>query len=596
MCLLDLIFEWRGPKFHPWTGEGLAHNLGYFGGATFIAAFIGLIIGVIRDHARARRSPAAAQPSGPGRQRGSQDLAPIRPRQFNNFITKNWHGEYPLWMSYWVFVFLGNLIVGATVLLAARMFSVNAGYEPRNIFVALIVVWFCVVIVATWQLVGVWRSANRLIAERTRSSKRAPLAVLAKIAVVLGVLQLLVTFVRAGLPQITEVTRMAFMDDPSLPAYAMRIMRNGTEVEITGGFKYGLTDDFIRILRASPQIRVVHLDSLGGRLGEAEKLNKAIHDRRLITYVSSRCVSACTVAFAAGRERWLHGSAVLGFHGPAFPGMSNAELVEAGNLQKDVFTAAGFDPRFVGRALATPNKEMWQPSVEELLRAKVITAVSDGSHFAASGYGAELDRESMAAKLTKYLPVLGAVRERLPKAYAAITDGYYDGYVDGRTQAEIIAAARSKLLPIIVAYRPLADDAVLVDLGKLLIDQYAALDANDPTLCYLYASGADGAPDISSKLPKALIEREAALEERVVATAAKRPEVTEEMIAPLREKVLGQLGKRLGAERMKLLFADAPLDPSRHGDYCAASAGFFQEIAGLQHHEAALFMRHIFGK
>jgi hypothetical protein len=46
-------------------------------------------------------------------------------------------------------------------------------------------------------------------------------------------------------------------------------MRNGTEIEISGGFKYGLNDDFLRILNAAPRVEVVHLNSLGGRIGEA---------------------------------------------------------------------------------------------------------------------------------------------------------------------------------------------------------------------------------------------------------------------------------------------------------------------------------------
>jgi len=43
---------------------------------------------------------------------------------------------------------------------------------------------------------------------------------------------------------------MSFLDDPDIPAYSIRVMRNGTEAEITGGFKYGLTDDFVKILNA----------------------------------------------------------------------------------------------------------------------------------------------------------------------------------------------------------------------------------------------------------------------------------------------------------------------------------------------------------
>ncbi len=40
-----------------------------------------------------------------------------------------------------------------------------------------------------------------------------------------------------------------------------------------------------------------------------------------------RCLSACTLAFAGGRERWLGGAGKLGFHAPDFPGMGPARTV-----------------------------------------------------------------------------------------------------------------------------------------------------------------------------------------------------------------------------------------------------------------------------
>ena len=176
--------------------------------------------------------------------------------------------------------------------------------------------------------------------------------------------------------------------------------------EITAGFKYGLTDDFLKILHASPQIKVVHLNSVGGRIGEAESLNKVIRDRSLITYTSYRCFSACTVAFAGGRERWIHSRAKLGFHGPRFPGMSDADMADSVRVQEEIFRNAGFETHFIKRALGTPNEDMWIPSLDEFREANVITNISNGGDFAASGFGEEVTRESMAADLMKALPLL----------------------------------------------------------------------------------------------------------------------------------------------------------------------------------------------
>ena len=94
------------------------------------------------------------------------------------------------------------------------------------------------VAITIWQIVGVWRSANNHIARRVLIGKKSPWAGLAKVAAFLMVINLAVTFAKSGLPQLTEATRIAFMGDPDFPEYSFRIMRNGTEVEITGGFQF----------------------------------------------------------------------------------------------------------------------------------------------------------------------------------------------------------------------------------------------------------------------------------------------------------------------------------------------------------------------
>ena len=126
--------------------------------------------------------------------------------------------------------------------------------------------------------------------------------------------------------------------------YAMRTMRDGAEAEIAGGFKYGLTNDFQKLLSTSGKLRVVHLDSIGGRVGEAIALNEVIRANGLDTYVSSKCMSACTIAFAGGTRRILRKGAVLGFHAASFPGMTKEGIAAESKSQKSIFLAAGFDP------------------------------------------------------------------------------------------------------------------------------------------------------------------------------------------------------------------------------------------------------------
>ncbi|MBC8013455.1 MAG: hypothetical protein H7X74_05160 [Methyloceanibacter sp.] len=187
------------------------------------------------------------------------------------------------------------------------------------------------------------------------------------------------------------------------------------------------------------------------------------------------------------------------------------------------------------------------------------------------------------------------MKEKLPKDYTLFVDGFYDGYLNGQTESEIIGAARDKLLPLIAAYRPLADDAVLVDLGKLIAEQYAALGRKNPRLCYLYASGAAGAKNFSSDIPAALLKREADLAQRVLATAARRPKITEKITTPLWERVYGQLERRVGPEKIALLQNENP-NPAEYVNYCAASVALFEEISRLRQNEAGLLMRQIWSE
>jgi hypothetical protein len=226
--------------------------------------------------------------------------APLDPNCRTNFIAQHWRGEYSLGVSYWCVVILGNTVIGGTLLGLADLIRSDRGYDPRLIFAYVATIWLFSSALVIWQTVGVWRSANRHRARRHATGKRTGWAVAAKIAIALGFLSSLGAFARAGWPQLREASRMAFLDDPSIPPYSIRVMRNGTEAEITGGFKYGLTDDFSKILQTSHRVKVVHLDSVGGRIGEAVKLYDLFHSRGSDTYVSSGCYSTCTIAFAAG--------------------------------------------------------------------------------------------------------------------------------------------------------------------------------------------------------------------------------------------------------------------------------------------------------
>jgi len=522
----------------------------------------------------------------------ADDQTATKSHRFNNFVAMNWRGEFSLGTTYWLFGFLGNLFAGVLAIAVIAAFQSDSGYQPRAIFATILLVWMGIVIIAIWQTVGVWRSANRHIKVRSLLGKKSPWAGLAKVAVFFGVLRLAGTFLSSGWPQLLETGRMSFLDDPDIPAYSIRVMRNGTEAEITGGFKYGLTDDFVKILNASRQIKVVHLDSLGGRIGEAEKLNKIIRSKNLDTYVSSNCMSACTVAFAGGVRRILRKGAVLGFHAPSFPGMSKEELAEASKNQRDIFAVAGFDRKFVDQALSTPSTELWRPTSGVLLQAKAITAISDGSDFAMSGIGTSLTKNDFGLMLSKALPLMEPLKIRFPNDYDAVVQAYYGSFESGKTESESVAAGRAKLLIILKRLRPLADDGVLSDIGAVYADQYRALGSKSPALCYQYASGV-GNTVVPSEIPQALVQRENDINRKVVETASSRAAVDATASGAVWKKVGTILAsKGVSSEQFDLLSA-ATVSSDKYEDYCATVTTLFREISKLPQSEAGILMREV---
>jgi hypothetical protein len=200
---------------------------------------------------------------------------------------------------------------------------------------------------------------------------------------------------------------MALLGDPDMPAYQMRVMRDGTEIEITGGMKYGLSDDFQRVIAAAPRLRVVHLNSIGGRIGEAEKLHNIIKEHGFLTYTSNSCVSACTIAFMAGRERWLSSGAKLGFHQGEFAGMQFG-------FAEDLLRSIGASQGFISHTLATPATSMWYPTMDELIANKIITGVAASDMFAMSGYGPNISKHDLASQFKTNIPLYKAIAQTNP--------------------------------------------------------------------------------------------------------------------------------------------------------------------------------------
>jgi hypothetical protein len=155
--------------------------------------------------------------------------------------------------------------------------------------------------------------------------------------------------------------------------YQLRILSDGSVLEISGSFSWALPQNFQAALAAAPQVRVVRLESPGGHLKPALEVAAMIRERGFDTYVGRLCASACTIAFLSGRQRWLGPKAQLGFHQAIAPGVSQER---ASMYLRDAYERLGVPAAFIAHVLHTPPSGLWIPTHDVLLAAKLATNAS----------------------------------------------------------------------------------------------------------------------------------------------------------------------------------------------------------------------------
>ena len=124
--------------------------------------------------------------------------------------------------------------------------------------------------------------------------------------------------------------------------------------------------------------KALHIESEGGRIGEAKQMMQLVRQRNLTTYTSEYCLSAATLVLIAGKERVIAADAKVGFHAGSFPGWTAEQQREGDDLVRSTMQSAGVSEQFISQVLATPPEQMWYLSFEEMLRNGVVTSRSYG--------------------------------------------------------------------------------------------------------------------------------------------------------------------------------------------------------------------------
>ena len=499
-----------------------------------------------------------------------------------------WHGEYSLGISFWVVGLIVTVVTFTVVFIVTLGVSATTSYNPYTLLGIAVFMWVVVFVITLWKTVGLWRAAQRHKGEQRAKGRTAFWAIAVQCVVVLTVLSTAKDFIVLGIPELRGNYALAFQGDPAVDDFGVRVMREGTEIEISGGFKYGLDAALREALAAAPNVKVVHLASTGGRIGEAMKVHQTIADYKLNTYVMDRCYSACTLAFAAGRERWLGGEGELGFHSATFPGWSMNDAEAANRQQQVIFIKDGFDPDFVRRALATPANTMLNPTPKELLAARAITGVAPNDMFAASGLGTGLTRESFTKWLRQGSTIVAAIERGDPEAAAKMYDAYFVRYAKGETFDAILSAMSGDVSRQIAKKKPSMDDETAVAMGRLLIDQYRHLGLTDPKTCYEYAKAIIGMLP-SGALPDELAQRERAIKVRILSTTTTPEALPKDRLDDGWKAVSKAI--KAGPQAKYLDVFSRTAEPNEYSDYCTISVTYYETILQQPAPLAAALMR-----
>ncbi len=107
---------------------------------------------------------------------------------------------------------------------------------------------------------------------------------------------------------IAAIAALSFLLGPPHVARALDFTVNPPLILARGDIRNGDQNDFKRLLAGRPkgEIRAVVLHSDGGFIHAAGEIGREIRERGLSTVVDAawgRCVSACTILFAAGTDR-----------------------------------------------------------------------------------------------------------------------------------------------------------------------------------------------------------------------------------------------------------------------------------------------------
>jgi hypothetical protein len=271
-------------------------------------------------------------------------------------------------------------------------------------------------------------------------------------------------------------------------------------------------------LDAAPDIRVLHLNSQGGRLFEGKAIAHEVRRRGLDTFVESQCASACTFVFLAGRDRGATADAKIGFHSASIAGVDDNDPAGTEGMLS-TYRAAGLPESFLERVRATPHSQIWYPTREELMASHVVTRLSDGGESALLA----MSGVRSAAEYRHFLlsqPLWSAVEASWPGTLDRAVAAAWGVHEQGGDDDRVLATSRDVIRGLVPRAVAAASDEHLDAYNQLVIDEITAALALGPVECGRFL---DGQLDVAALFPEKLVARDRTLTNAVLAAPPMHP-------------------------------------------------------------------------
>jgi hypothetical protein len=492
------------------------------------------------------------------------------------YFSRHWHGELSLPVSFWVNLILLPLPLGFA-LGALNTWVSLLGEQMRSGSIAWLIFWPIALAFDTWCLVGTWRSA---VLHPERGGQWL-WAAIARVLVAIGLLGTVASAVFNYLPNISNYVQMARGIDP-IGKLQMTLSPDGRRLRLDGPVGMGDAGRLQALLGQSNSLRIVELQSPGGRVREADRIATLLRARTPQVRVTGPCESACTLLFMAGSPRHMLPAGRLGFH-RASTGSFNPLLDEIVNRElADIYAQAGLPPALISRALSTPPWRMWYPETQELASQGLLSAPK-------RTLDAALPKRE-GAQLNDIVDALDmhdtwqALERRFPGTLADAAARLHSAREGGASDDDAQLAAQRVVEPLLPTLLSHAGPEVREQFMMLLGAQVASARAGGAAACQSLLSGE---ASIRRAMPPALAEREA----NWLIDASKEPPRAgpPRAVSGIEQEVLRRrLGDRAPAWLGSLWGPQAtPRD-------CDKSIGLLDEVARLPTAERRLATRLVF--